>query len=59
MARQFKISGTLGVLETADSVGLIDNFPNVIEELKASGFYLKPPLEALLLRRHDQRESGQ
>jgi predicted nucleic acid-binding protein len=44
--RKFKISGTLGVLETADSLGLIDKFPNVLEELKASGFYIKPPLEA-------------
>jgi predicted nucleic acid-binding protein len=56
--RKFKISGTLGVLETAESLGLIDKFPNVLEELKASGFYIKPPLEGLLLRRHDQRKGG-
>ena len=57
--RKFKISGTLGVLETADSLGLIGSFPKVLEELKASGFYLKPSLEALLLRRHKQRKGGE
>jgi predicted nucleic acid-binding protein len=56
--RKFKISGTLGVLKTADSLGLIDNFSNVLKELRASGFYLKPPLEVLLLRRHDQRKGA-
>src|SRR5258708_1121584 len=56
--RKFKISGTLGVLETADSLGLIDNFPKLLNELKASGFYFKPPFEALLLGRHDQRKGG-
>jgi len=58
LGRNFKISGTLGILETADSLGLIDNFPNVLEELKAGGFYLRPTLEALLIGRHNQRKSS-
>lgn len=56
--RNLKVSGTLGVLEIADSLGLIDSLPNSLERLKASGFYLKPPLEALLLQRHNQRKGS-
>jgi predicted nucleic acid-binding protein len=57
--RNFKMSGTLGILETADSFGLIDSFPRVLEALKASGFFLKSPLEKLLLQRHARRKGGQ
>jgi predicted nucleic acid-binding protein len=55
MRRNLKVSGTLGILEAADSLRLLDGFPDVLEELKASGFYLKPPLEQLLLQRHNLR----
>jgi uncharacterized protein len=56
-SRNLKLSGTLGVLEEADSLGLIANFPMVLDELKKSGFFLKPSLETVLLRRHEQRGS--
>jgi len=61
-SRNLRLNGTLGVLEEADSQGLLTSFPLVLDELKKSGFFLKPHFEASLLRRYEQRrrekESG-
>ena len=38
-------SGTLGVLERADLMGFLDDFPQVLKQLKASGFFLANSLE--------------
>jgi predicted nucleic acid-binding protein len=54
--RNLRPSGTLGVLEAADSLGLIEDFPQVLDELKTAGFFLRSPLETLLLRRYDDRK---
>lgn len=48
-------TGTLGILEEADSRGFLKDFPLLLDELKNSGFFLKPGLESLLLRRYEQR----
>jgi predicted nucleic acid-binding protein len=48
--------GTLGILERADRLGLID-LPVVLSELKKSGFFMSTSLEDLLLRRNRLRHS--
>lgn len=55
LGRNFKLGGTLGVLELAASLGLIKRFPDVLADLRASGFYLKTSLEERLLQRHKER----
>ena len=55
LGRNLPLSGTLGVLERADTVGLVNDFPAVLEQLKVSGFFLGEPLEQQLLRRHRDR----
>jgi hypothetical protein len=40
---------TLGVLERADTIGLVANFPVVVKQLKASGFFIAEALEQQLL----------
>jgi predicted nucleic acid-binding protein len=55
-SRNLPVSGTLGVLERADTVGLIVNFPDVLTQLKASGFFITSTLEQQLLQRHRLRE---
>jgi predicted nucleic acid-binding protein len=56
LSRNLPGSGTLGVLERADTVGLIVNFPDVLTQLKASGFFITSTLEQQLLQRHRLRE---
>jgi uncharacterized protein len=53
--RNLAISGTLGVLETADEHGLLTGFPQIIERLKKSGFFLSDSLEREVLLRHQMR----
>lgn len=50
--RGVPVSGTLGVLERADLTGLVSDFPQLLKDLKQSGFFITPSLEELLLRRH-------
>ena len=38
------LSGTLGVLERADRMGFVSNFPQVLQRLKASGFFIAETL---------------
>ena len=54
-SRNLKLSGTLGVLEMADSLKLIGDFPQTLRTLTANGFYLRPTLHEELLRRHGAR----
>jgi predicted nucleic acid-binding protein len=49
------LSGTLGVLERADVVGLLDDFSGVLDQLRTSGFFISEQLEQALLRRHRTR----
>jgi len=57
--RNLPLSGTLGVLERADTVGLVSDFPHVLEQLRVSGFFLADSLERQLLRRHHVRRGIQ
>lgn len=52
---QMPVTGTLGVLERADILGLISDFPQVIAELEASGFYLSARLRNAVLERSRAR----
>lgn len=56
--RNLPMSGTLGVLERADTMGLVDDFPQVLKRLKTSGFFIGEPLEQQLLRRHRMRRGA-
>src|SRR5262245_57087362 len=40
LGRNLPLSGTLGVLERADRMGLVRDFPQVLQELRASGFFI-------------------
>jgi predicted nucleic acid-binding protein len=44
-SRNIPPSGTLGVLERADSMGLVSDFPQVLKELNTSGFFIAEALE--------------
>jgi predicted nucleic acid-binding protein len=57
MGRNLPLSGTLGVLERADTMGLVTDFPQVLKQLKASGFFITEALEQQLLQRHRTRET--
>ena len=56
LSRNLPVSGTLGVLERADTLGFIGDFPVILQELKASGFFIAESLEQQLLRRHGARQ---
>jgi predicted nucleic acid-binding protein len=56
IGRNLPLSGTLGVLERADTMGLVANLPEVLKQLKASGFFIADPLEQKLLQRHRDRK---
>jgi predicted nucleic acid-binding protein len=58
LSRKLPLSGTLGVLERADAIGLLPNFPEVLAQLKASGFFITDELVNLLLRRHEARRGA-
>lgn len=53
--RNLPVSGTLGVLEHADKIGFVSDFPQVLQQLKASGFFITQTLEQQLLDRHRKR----
>jgi len=55
LGRNLPLSGTLGVLERADATGLVNDFPQVLKQLKASGFFIGQTLEQQLLARHRTR----
>jgi predicted nucleic acid-binding protein len=55
LSRNLPLSGTLGVLERADRMGLVSDFQEVLQRLKASGFFLTEALEQQLLERHRTR----
>ena len=57
LSRNIPLSGTLGVLERADRMGFVSNFPQVLQRLKASGFFIAETLEQQLLARHRSRSS--
>jgi predicted nucleic acid-binding protein len=55
LSRNLPLSGTLAVLERADSMGFVGDFQQVLQRLKASGFFLTDSLEQQLLERHRTR----
>ena len=55
LSRNLPLSGTLGVLERADAMGFVSDFPRVLQRLKASGFFITEALEQRLLERHRTR----
>jgi predicted nucleic acid-binding protein len=57
LSRNIPLSGTLGVLELADRMGFVSNFPLVLHRLRASGFFITETLEQQLLARHRSRSS--
>ncbi|MGB8521878.1 MAG: hypothetical protein WCD43_02835 [Candidatus Acidiferrales bacterium] len=59
LSRNLPLSGTLGVLERADTMGLVANFAEVLKQLKASGFFIADPLEQHLLQRHRARKQSE
>ena len=52
---QLPVTGTLGVLERADVVGLLSDLPSTLARLEASGFYLSARLRESVLARHRNR----
>jgi predicted nucleic acid-binding protein len=58
LSRNLPVSGTLGILERADTMGLVIDFPEVLKQLKTSGFYVADSLEQQLLRRHRARHGS-
>lgn len=55
MNRGIPLSGTLGVLERADLMSFLDDFPQVLKQLKVGGFFISGSLEHQLLQRHNAR----
>jgi predicted nucleic acid-binding protein len=55
LSRNLPLSGTLGVLERADTMGFVSDFPRVLQQLKESGFFIAQTLEQRLLERHRAR----
>lgn len=55
-ARNLTVVGTLGVLEKADRDGLIRDFPDLLERLDATSFYMSRELKHMLLERHRLRK---
>jgi predicted nucleic acid-binding protein len=58
LSRNLPLSGTLGVLERADRMGFLNNFPQVVQRLKARGFFITDALEQQLLERHRTRQTS-
>ena len=55
LGRGLPPSGTLGILERADEMGFIEDFPTVLDDLKASGFFVAEFLAQRMLKRHRAR----
>ena len=58
-SRNLALSGTLGVLERADSMGLVRDFGEVLQRLKLSGFFIAGTLEQELMERHRRRRGSE
>ncbi len=58
LGRNLPLSGSLGVLERADTIGLLSDFPLVLKQLKSSGFFIAESLEQQLLLRHRARRGA-
>jgi predicted nucleic acid-binding protein len=58
LIRNLPLSGTLGVLERADMTGFVSDFPQILQRLKASGFFITEALEQQLLERHRTRRGS-
>lgn len=58
LSRNIPLSGTLGVLERADTTGLVANFPQLLDQLKAGGFFFAESLHQQLLQRHHLRTTA-
>jgi predicted nucleic acid-binding protein len=58
LSRNLPLSGTLGVLERADTIGLVRDFTQVLQQLRASGFFIAESLERQLLKRHRLRKGA-
>jgi predicted nucleic acid-binding protein len=58
LSRNLPLSGTLGVLEEADAIGILPNFPEVLAQLKTSGFFITDQLTQLLLQRCETRHDA-
>src|SRR6267154_797918 len=56
LSRNLPVSGRLGILERADTLGLVIDFAQVLKQLKASGFFVAESLEQQLLQRHRARQ---
>jgi predicted nucleic acid-binding protein len=56
-SRNLPLSGTLGVLERADTLGLVSDFPQTLKQLRVSGFYITDVLEQKLLQRYLRRRA--
>src|SRR6267378_4452484 len=48
LSRNLPLSGTLGVLERTDRMGFVSDFQQVLQRLKASGFFITEALEQQL-----------
>ncbi len=57
LSRNIPLSGTLGILERADAIGLVDDFPRVLDSLAESGFFIAETLKQLMLKRHIDRRA--
>ena len=53
--RQLPVTGTLGVLERADVVGILGNLRSTLARLEASGIYLSVRLRDSVLTRYRNR----
>jgi predicted nucleic acid-binding protein len=58
LSRNLPLSGTLGVLEQADRTGFVSDFPQILQRLRASGFFITEALEQQLLERHRTRRGS-
>jgi len=58
LSRNLPVSGTLGILERADTIGIAMDFPQVLKQLKAGGFFIAESLEQQLLVRYRARRAA-
>jgi uncharacterized protein len=54
LSRKLPLSGTL---ERADRMGFVSDFPQILQRLRASGFFIAGSLEQQLLQRHEARRA--
>ena len=56
-SRGLTTSGTLAILDRAAEKGLVD-FPQALQQLKQTSFYLSPSVEQFFLERHVRHQTG-